>query len=51
MVDGGQGFSSDFIRRSEPAGTSLPSEFDIIPKENEMQHAYLLKVNLKHELT
>lgn len=48
MIDCGQGFRSEFIRLSEPAGTSLPWEFDIIPKENEIEHAYLLKESLKH---
>lgn len=48
MIDCGQGFRSEFIRLSEPAGTSLPWEFDIIPKENEIEHAYVLKESLKH---
>ena len=36
------------LNLSEPADTSLPWEFDIIPKENEIERAYLLKVSLKH---
>lgn len=41
------GFSTGFMRMAETAGTSLLWEFDI-PKENEIECAYLLTVSLKH---